>query len=868
MYMISKMKRLIASVVCVLGWLPVLAQQPAANSGQRLPTHEIRSISPADTSFQDLDFLQQEIGAARVVLLGEPTHGEGNVTEAKIRLVRFLKERMGFTTVAFESGLYELDKAQREIEAGRAAPPEAIGNSVFGIWTSTQEFQAILPLLGKRGLRVAGFDTQLTGAYQDEMLEELEALLKPEKGASSIAYDYLEECFSMMGEMFIFPPANSLTVFNLQLSNARKLLKKVAASPDARRRDRAVFWLQNLRSLQALAHDYATNDPSAKDSATFKAVDSNPRDAQMADNLLWYLRQHPQEKVICWGALPHFANKTEVLHDAEMKAYRPMGRAVKAALGEDAVYILGTLAGGGTYGSFGRDKVVPTPAAGTLEADLLAEQQQVSFVSLKHDAAGQQLTTYAFDYKPLTGAWSEVVDGFLLLQTVQPPHPALPPAPLAEADPGAPSSVRTAAPAYQNPAARTLGKAAATAATLTLRGTVLDDKTGQPVPFATVALPAHATGVVANDAGRFTLPVHRGDVVQISSLGYEAKVLTSAGEQTVVVRLPPSAYALGDVRVSGESLNARKIMRKVIKALPDNYEQHEYVAQVYTHDRLSSYDTLRHEVEYISQLYEPEGYRYQDGDFLMMGPTAKRRFQEKHEIVPWPNSTSEREAPWHGIAKTYNPVRTSPLFKKATLGRFALRLDSVVQQEGEALYVIAFAAKRATHRTTGTYLEKGYSGKVYVRQQDYAVVRYEALWQFDTVRYNSVAHKYYGQHNQISRLYRDAFSDKRSVNTVTYEKGTNGRYHPAVSLSQSVAVGRRLGAKPFFYQSINEAYFTSQPPGTLLLPAPPPPPGMDLRLIELWNTQLQQVSYRPEFWETYQRPVHAKPAATPPATTP
>ena len=187
----------------------MLAQQPAATATVRLPSHALRSISPADTSWQDLEFLRQEVGAARVVLLGEPTHGEGNVTEAKIRLLRYLHEQLGFTTVAFESGFYELDKAQREIEAGATPVPDAIGSSVFNIWTGTREFQALLPLVGKKGLRVAGFDPQLSGAYQDDMLEELEALLKPEKGASSIAYDYLDECFSMMGESFIFPPANT-----------------------------------------------------------------------------------------------------------------------------------------------------------------------------------------------------------------------------------------------------------------------------------------------------------------------------------------------------------------------------------------------------------------------------------------------------------------------------------------------------------------------------------------------------------------------------------------------------------------------------------------------------------------------------------
>lgn len=182
-----------------------------------LPSHIIRSINPADTNFKDLEFLAQEIGSARVVMLGEPSHGEGNVFEAKIRLLHFLQQRMGFTTLAFESGFYDLHKAQQELEAGKSAQ-EALANSVFPIWTGAQEFQTVLPLIGKGGLRVAGFDPQLTGDYSGDLVEELQAFLAPEKGTATLNYDYLDEIISFMGENFIFLPTAKLSDFEKELS--------------------------------------------------------------------------------------------------------------------------------------------------------------------------------------------------------------------------------------------------------------------------------------------------------------------------------------------------------------------------------------------------------------------------------------------------------------------------------------------------------------------------------------------------------------------------------------------------------------------------------------------------------------------------
>lgn len=859
--MLVTIRLLAAACLLAAATPPVLAQtMPAASAAAPLPTHAIRSISPTDTDFADLEFLRQEIGGARVVMLGEPTHGEGNVFEAKIRLLRFLQERMGFTTVAFESGFYELDKAQRAMQAGTSAA-EAIDNSVFNVWTSSREFREMLPLLGPGKLKVAGFDYQLSGAYQDELLDELEAFLKPEKGADGIAYDYLDECISMMGEHFLFPPSHQIVLFNLQMNKARKLLEKVAAGPDVRRRERAAFWLQNLRSIQAMAHDYATNDPGVKDSTEWTPTTSNPRDAQMADNLLWYARQHPQEKIICWGALPHLANQVEALNNAESNGFRPMGQTVKEKLGAEAVYVLGTLAGGGThgFGSWGKYLPVPAPAPGTLEAELLAQGAEYSFVSLKHDAPGRNLTTYAFDYHPITGPWSKVVDGFLFLKSVNPPHGARPVSASPESGPADLAGVPlpTLPVNSPDPVRRTAAKAGAA---FTLSGAVLDRKTGQPVPFATVAVPARSAGTVTDAQGRFRLEARRGELVQVSSIGYEPATLNAAAGAALSVRLVPAAFALADVRVSAQSQDPKRIMKKVIKAIEANYEQRDYTQQLYAHRRIMGYDTLRHETEYTGQEWTPAGYQHWAGGFLSLEKQPVVRVQEKRLITGKEDGRTYLE-PGYGFSGGFDPVRVSPLFKTATLGKFLLRLDSIEQRGGETYYVLRFAARRANHRATGHGFVSGYSGKIYVRQQDYAVMRYESLWQHDTAEVNAIARKYYGTKSSIRNYFSAVFQDHRTTHVVTYQKGTGSRYYATTSVAQSVEVGRVLGRKPFYNQKTCDVYYT---PPTVVPAAEIPDTKAHPELhgggTGIW--QLAKVPYRPEFWQTYQRPVPAEPAPT------
>jgi hypothetical protein len=595
------------------------------------------------------------------------------------------------------------------------------------------------------------------------------------------------------------------------------------------------------------------------------AADSNPRDAQMAENLLWYLRQHPAEKVICWGALPHFANRVEVLGSEELRAYRPMGRAVKEALGANQVYILGTLAGGGTHGLPGTAGVaVPEPAAGTLEASLLALNSPYAFVSLKHDAPGRQLTTYAFDYQPLAGPWSEVVDGFLFLRSVAPPHLAAADGEVERADTILTLAAVPQPPGSLNPApnrtSTTLRRGVAApdvSGVRLVRGVVLDQRTRAAVPYATVLLPGQGKGTTTDANGRFALPLPGPTKLQIRSLGYEiASVQSPVGNEELTVLLAPAAYALDEVRVATAPPDPVAILKNVIKNIPTNYEQQDYATEVYRHERITNFDTLRYEAESVNRLRVPAGYRHFTRGFLGHEDGVDVQVQQKRVLTARKSQASFAEV---GVGSqgsafsTADPVRISPLFVARNLRKFTLKLDSVRQQGGETLYVLSFVANQANHRSTGTYLAGVYQGRLLVQKRDYAVVHYEALWQLDTATYNSVARKSLGKTSLVAQIYTEVFSADRSTHVVDYSKGENGRYYARRSIGVTQTMGRALRSrKPFYYQSLMEMFFRPLPEaGSVPTPpvkgAPRPP----------------EVPYRPEFWDQYQRPSGAlAPAAT------
>jgi erythromycin esterase-like protein len=103
--------------------------------------------------------LRQALAGVRVVMLGEQTHQDGATFAAKIHLVRYLHDSLGYTTLAFEGDMYALDKARREMAAGRPVRPVLLRSVYEGIWSGTADFDSLAAYLDThRRLQLAGFD--------------------------------------------------------------------------------------------------------------------------------------------------------------------------------------------------------------------------------------------------------------------------------------------------------------------------------------------------------------------------------------------------------------------------------------------------------------------------------------------------------------------------------------------------------------------------------------------------------------------------------------------------------------------------------------------------------------------------------------
>ena len=126
---------------------------------QELKTIEL--LPPESKEYKDLAFLKNELQGKQLVMLGEQTHMYGNIFEMKARVLEYLHQELGFTTIAIESSMYDIWKMNKN-----GFNPKEFNKATWGVWSNTLEFQRVVNYIEKNNLKVIGFDSQVNNASQ------------------------------------------------------------------------------------------------------------------------------------------------------------------------------------------------------------------------------------------------------------------------------------------------------------------------------------------------------------------------------------------------------------------------------------------------------------------------------------------------------------------------------------------------------------------------------------------------------------------------------------------------------------------------------------------------------------------------------
>jgi len=284
----------------------------------------------AGHGFDDLKPLKGLIGDARIVGLGECTHGSSEIFTMKHRLLEFLVKEKGFTIFSIEANMPEAYALNECIIDGKGDPKKLLAGMYFWTW-NTQEVLNMIEWMKKYNetatnkLSFTGFDMQIPDVAV-KILRDYLILHNPGFLHVLNEYDSLSKKKPMKknegNDIF-----KTLKAYAQILTDSLNTYKPAAHNKD-------ITWaLQNARILWQYAANHFSN-PS--------------RDESMAENVKWILDQNPSAKIVLW------AHNGHVRKDKDGFEYESMGAYLNKLYGKQMIAV-GFATAEGTYTAVQRD---------------------------------------------------------------------------------------------------------------------------------------------------------------------------------------------------------------------------------------------------------------------------------------------------------------------------------------------------------------------------------------------------------------------------------------------------------------------------------------------------------------------------------
>lgn len=281
----------------------------------------LKSIEP-DTDATDLAPLKDLIGDAKMIALGEVTHGSREIFQMKHRLIQYLAQEIGIDIFSIEANMPEAYQLNPYVHGEAGDPKQLLKGMYFWTW-QTEEVLALVEWMRSynqsASMDFTGFDMQ----YYKGPIKELKKAL-PEYNT---LFDELKEQLDTVREANkknwgkIELTEQQKAFFSEKIGKARELIDQTQLP-----KTKKEWLIQNTRIIEQ-----------------YLEMSYRNRDKYMAENLMWIHQQNPKARMAVWAHNGHI-----------QKSDQRMGSYLSKELGKD-YFTIGFTFYEGAYTAKGAD---------------------------------------------------------------------------------------------------------------------------------------------------------------------------------------------------------------------------------------------------------------------------------------------------------------------------------------------------------------------------------------------------------------------------------------------------------------------------------------------------------------------------------
>jgi len=268
------------------------------------------------SGIDDLRVLDHIVGDARVVALGEGTHGTHEFFTMKHRMLEYLVEVKGFTVFALESELANTDLVDDYVVDGKGDSQDVAHNLGGSVWGAAELLDMIdwmraynLSRGSKPALHFRGFDAQIASGSVAALTAYLQTVDATHAAAVMAHYSCYAPYDGTIAQYRALPAATK----DACRDQLKALYDAVESQRDAytAKSDAATFEreLHYARSLQ-----------QTEEMNSYRQGDFESRDALMAENIDWIARVgDPGAKVVVSAHNTHVSTEESYLTGAVLR---------------------------------------------------------------------------------------------------------------------------------------------------------------------------------------------------------------------------------------------------------------------------------------------------------------------------------------------------------------------------------------------------------------------------------------------------------------------------------------------------------------------------------------------------------------------
>lgn len=244
----------------------------------------ISSVDPNHPETKDLAAIKQLIGGAKIVALGEVTHGAREIFQMKHRIIKYLRENDRFDLFSIEANMPESYDVDGYVKGEEGEPKALLKGMYFWTWQTEEvlsmvEWMRMWNQQNEEQISFTGFDMQ----YVDNSVWALQKILD-----QSIDWDEFRAELRVIRAIRSSTSSSQITedqrnYFNEALPELRKAINEKNL-----RQNENEWALQHVRLIEQ-----------------YLDISYLKRDRYMAENVKWIAQQNPNSKLILWAHNAH-----------------------------------------------------------------------------------------------------------------------------------------------------------------------------------------------------------------------------------------------------------------------------------------------------------------------------------------------------------------------------------------------------------------------------------------------------------------------------------------------------------------------------------------------------------------------------------